>query len=190
MNYLVFDTETSGSPKRRKAPVSNTRNWPRVVQLAWELADGTGEVLETGDWLIKMTDTIISPGATRVHGITMAQSLAEGKPIAEALAAFSESLDKADVLVCHNLAFDLPIMGAEYYRLYREDPLASYDSVCTMLESTAHCNLPGKYGAKWPSLKELHTTLFDEDFTGAHNAVNDVQATRRSFFELRKLGVL
>ena len=33
-NYLFFDTETTGLPRNYKAPSSDTRNWPRLVQLA------------------------------------------------------------------------------------------------------------------------------------------------------------
>ncbi len=33
-NYLFFDTETTGVPRNYKAPSSDTRNWPRLVQLA------------------------------------------------------------------------------------------------------------------------------------------------------------
>ena len=33
--YTVFDTETTGLPRDWKAPVTQTNNWPRMVQLAW-----------------------------------------------------------------------------------------------------------------------------------------------------------
>ena len=31
--YLIFDTETTGLPRNFKAPITDTDNWPRVVQL-------------------------------------------------------------------------------------------------------------------------------------------------------------
>jgi hypothetical protein len=34
MNYLIFDTETTGTPKNYKAPMKDIENWPRVIQLA------------------------------------------------------------------------------------------------------------------------------------------------------------
>ncbi len=37
--YLFFDTETTGIPKNRKAPISDSTNWPRLVQLAWLITD-------------------------------------------------------------------------------------------------------------------------------------------------------
>ncbi len=45
MNYLFFDTETTGLPANYKAHFTDVHNWPRVVQLAWMLADDEGKVL-------------------------------------------------------------------------------------------------------------------------------------------------
>jgi DNA polymerase III epsilon subunit-like protein len=59
-----------------------------------------------------------------------------------------------------------------------------------MQESTAFCKIPGPYGYKWPKLMELHQKLFNEGFDGAHDAMNDVLACGRSFFELQRLGVI
>jgi len=33
--YLFFDTETTGLPKKWKAPITDLDNWPRLVQLAY-----------------------------------------------------------------------------------------------------------------------------------------------------------
>jgi len=37
---------------------------------------------------------------------------------------------------------------------------------------------------KWPKLIELHEKLFNEPFANAHDAMADISATRRCFFEL------
>jgi hypothetical protein len=37
--YLIFDTETTGLPKKWAAPISDTDNWPRAIQIAF--SDGT-----------------------------------------------------------------------------------------------------------------------------------------------------
>jgi len=37
--YLFFDTETTGLPRNYKAPATDLANWPRLVQIAWLLAD-------------------------------------------------------------------------------------------------------------------------------------------------------
>ena len=40
--YLIFDTETTGLPKKWNAPITDSDNWPRSVQLAWQLHDSKG----------------------------------------------------------------------------------------------------------------------------------------------------
>lgn len=44
--YLFFDTETSGLPNNFNAPSSNTKNWPRLVQLSWIVTDDKGNKLK------------------------------------------------------------------------------------------------------------------------------------------------
>ena len=45
--YLVFDTETTGLPKKWNAPLSDSENWPRCVQLAWQLHDSKGILISS-----------------------------------------------------------------------------------------------------------------------------------------------
>ena len=54
--YLIFDTETTGLPKNWKAPITDTNNWPRCVQIAWQLHDELGELIEAQNYLIKPVD--------------------------------------------------------------------------------------------------------------------------------------
>ena len=44
--FLIFDTETTGLPKDFSAPISDTQNWPRCIQLAWQLHNSLGELIE------------------------------------------------------------------------------------------------------------------------------------------------
>ena len=39
MKIFFFDTETTGLPINLNAPVSYLNNWPRLVQLAWQVYD-------------------------------------------------------------------------------------------------------------------------------------------------------
>ena len=60
-----------------------------------------------------------------------------------------------------------------------------------MATTTEFCQLPGRYkNYKWPKLEELHRILFKEEFDGAHDAMGDVKAMVRCFFELDRLGVI
>jgi len=49
--YLIFDTETTGLPKDFKAPITDADNWPRCVQIAWQLHDDMGNLVEQKDFL-------------------------------------------------------------------------------------------------------------------------------------------
>jgi len=64
--------------------------------------------------------------------------------------------------------------------------------ICTMNKTTKFCNIPKAKGngAKWPTLTELHKTLFGVEFEGSHDAGNDVDACAKCFFECVKLGVI
>ena len=109
--YLIFDTETTGLPKRWKAPITDTDNWPRCVQIAWQLHDDQGVCLEHCDFLIRPDGFNIPYDAEKIHGISTALALAEGVSLISVLEKFNEALDKAKFVVGQNVGFDLNIMG-------------------------------------------------------------------------------
>ena len=185
--YLIFDTETTGLPKRWNAPVSDVDNWPRCVQIAWQLHDGMGNLIEQQDFLIQPEGFDIPYDAEQIHGISTELAAIDGIPFEEALQLFKEVLGKTQFLVGQNVGFDINIMGAEFYRAGLEDPLVSLPVLDTCTEDTALlCQIPGGRGGKFklPTLTELHEFLFNQPFSEAHNAAADVEATSRCFFEL------
>lgn len=185
--YLIFDTETTGLPKNWKAPITDTDNWPRCVQIAWQLHDKFGKLIEHQDYLIIPEDYNIPYDAEQIHGISTELATQKGKPLNEVLQLFNEALQKSKFVVGQNLGFDLNIMGSEYYRKGIETPLLELPVLDTCTEKTASlCKIPGgRYGKfKLPTLTELHQHLFGEPFAEAHNATADVEATTRCFLEL------
>lgn len=188
--YLFFDTETTGLPKNYKAPVDDLENWPRLVQLAWLIYDEQGKELSQGNRIIKPEGFTIPTQASNVHGITTEKALAEGLDLSEVMQEFAEEVKNSKLLVAHNMSFDEKIVGAEFLRKKIEHDLFSTSRFCTKEASTDFCAIPGYYGYKWPTLSELHIKLFNEDFEGAHDALVDVRACARCFFELAKLGVI
>jgi DNA polymerase III epsilon subunit-like protein len=182
--YLIYDTETTGTPRKYNAPFEDSDNWPHMVQLAWLLTDGT-HVVDQRDYLITPEGWTIPKEATDVHGITTERATLEGYELSRVLVMFSEVVDFADLTVGHNIMFDRMIIGAECHRVQMDDFLKGVPRFCTMKETTDLCKLPGRYGNyKWPKLEELHRHLFKNDFEEAHNAAADIQATARCFFEL------
>ncbi len=76
--YLIFDTETTGLPKRWDAPLTDTDNWPRCIQIAWQLHDEMGRVVEHQDYLVKPEGFNIPYDAEKVHGISTELALKRG----------------------------------------------------------------------------------------------------------------
>ena len=185
--YLIFDTETTGLPRDWNAPISDSDNWPRAIQIAWQLHDAMGEIIEHQDYLIKPDGFDIPYDAERIHGISTALAQQGGLPLVEVLEKFNSALEKTQFVVGQNVGFDINIMGAEFYRLQLANQLQDISVLDTCTETTATlCQIPGGRGGKFklPTLTELHKYLFGTAFAEAHNATSDVEATSRCFFEL------
>ena len=185
--YLIFDTETTGLPRNWNAPLSDSDNWPRCVQIAWQLHASDGRMISHDDFIIKPDGFDIPFESEKVHGISTSLAKQDGVDIITALESFLSVLDQAEFLVGHNLNFDLKIIGAELLRLNKENTLAEKLILDTCTEDTALlCELPGGRGGKFklPTLAELYFFLFQDSFEEAHNATADVEATARVFIEL------
>ena len=180
--YLIFDTETTGLPKNFRAPITDIDNWPRCIQIAWQLHDSDGTLIENQNFLIQPKGFEIPYQSEKIHGISTALALKKGKPIKEVIQAFEKVLEKTKCMVGQNLKFDLNIMGCEFHRLSKDNSWLDLPVIDTCTEATAFlCKLPGGRGGKFklPTLSELHLYLFKENFEDAHNATADVEATAK-----------
>jgi DNA polymerase-3 subunit epsilon len=202
MTYFFLDTETAGLPTRPTGQPGDLSHQPRLVQLAWAtyvtdtfsalpLFAGQPDPLLESSHLIRPVGFTIPEDAARIHGITTERALVAGIDLGIALTLLADALGDAHVLVGHNLTFDEAVLAAEYQRLNRPSPFrADLTRMDTMRLATPLCQLPGKYGFKWPKLAELHQHLFDADFPDAHDAAADVRACAVCFFELQRRGVV
>ncbi|MFA4980404.1 MAG: PHP domain-containing protein, partial [Sphingobacterium sp.] len=185
--YIIFDTETTGLPKRWDAPITDTDNWPRCIQLAWQIHDEMGNLVEHHDFLIKPDGFDIPYDSEKIHGISTALAEEQGVPLQEVLEKFNVALNKAKFVVGQNIGFDLNIMGCEFYRYSVASNMANMPVLDTCTEVTAELlKIPGGRGGRFklPNLTELHSYLFGVPFAEAHNATADVEATTRCFLEL------
>jgi len=190
--FLVFDTETTGLPKKWNAPVSDSNNWPRCIQLAWQLHDAKGDLISNHSYLIKPENFTIPFEAEKIHGISTDLALETGKNLTEVLELFIKDYNKSGFLVGHNVKFDINIIGAELFRVGHPIDITKKDVLDTCSELTAQVTkLPGGRGGKYkyPTLIEIYSILFQEKFNEAHNASADVEATSRVFFELVRKSV-
>jgi DNA polymerase-3 subunit alpha len=190
--YLIFDTETTGLPRDYNAPVTDTDNWPRMVQIAWQLHDAVGALVEVKNYIVKPEGYTIPFNAEKVHGISTERAEKEGMPLEWVLNDLLRVLQQTQFTAGHNIEFDLKVVGAEFVRKQIEGPLLTLPSLDTKDLSTDYCAIPGGKGGKfkWPTLTELHQKLFQSGFGEAHNAAADVEATARCFLELIRLQVI
>lgn len=204
--YLIADTETSSLPISYTAPFTDVDNWPRIIQLAWELCWENGET-------IKKVSELIEPDGWRFptdkfwvdNGFNEADSLLNGLPIKPLLTDLAHAMNCADILVCHNISFDKPIIEAEMYR-YKVFPKSVRKELlpewapglrpegvnllkeCTKLLSTPILKLPGFGGSwAWPKLEVAYRYMFNKDFTDAHQADADVQATKEVYLWIKSM---
>ncbi|MDG1429435.1 MAG: DNA polymerase III subunit alpha [Crocinitomicaceae bacterium] len=190
--YIIFDTETTGLPRNWNAPITDTDNWPRVIQIAWQVHNDMGELIEHKDYLIQPEGFDIPFDAEKIHGISTGLAHEQGFPLQDVLLEFNETLGKAKFVVGQNVKFDLNVWGCEYHRAGLDNIMAEAPVLDTCTEATAKlCEIPGGRGGRFklPTLTELHKHLFDEGFGEAHNATADVEATTRCFLELIRKGV-
>jgi DNA polymerase-3 subunit alpha len=190
--YLIFDTETTGLPSSWNAPLTDFDNWPRVVQLAWQLHDATGSLIRARSFIVKPEGFSIPFNAEKVHGISTDRAMREGSSLIEVCLAFLEDVNQSTYLAGHNISFDLNIMGCELLRLGMPNYLEEKKQLDTKELATDYCAIPGGKGGKykWPTLTELHLKLFGESFAEAHDAAYDVDATSKCFFELLRLFII
>jgi DNA polymerase III subunit alpha len=184
--YIIFDTETTGLPRNYDAPMTDLDNWPRLVQIAWQLHDAKGKLLSNNNFIVKPEGFTIPYNAEKVHGISTARALKEGHALDKVLQIFHEDVEKANYLVGHNIGFDINVVGSEFLRKQIPMKLQEKKELDTKDLSTDYCAIPGGKGGKykWPTLTELHHKLFGNGFGDAHDAAYDVDATAKCFFGL------
>lgn len=194
---LFFDTETSGFIKKALAADHPDQAW--TIQVGAILANKDGDIAKM-DRIIKANGREINYHAQKIHGISTDKADAEGLEELDVAEEFGLLLRQADLMVCHNLAFDIKyvrhLMERNIEDMSDEARSAFYldmPGYCTMQDKAVvkFCGLKNKANRpKWPKLVELHEILFKEGFDDAHDAFADITATKRCFFALLDLGII
>lgn len=220
MRVLIFDTETNGLPTTFRAPPEEEGAWPALVQLAWETwevpsRDGEGaSCVQSHSTLVRPKPGVAwSEGAEGVHGISEAVATRFGVPTTSALSLFLLCAQCCDVVVAHNLHFDLSVVRSALLHECAGGGVwpAHLREFCTMLGTVGVVRAPhaakpqwrrqGDESFKWPKMTELHAHLFEgreysppaghpAESAGAHDARYDTGAVAACLVELlrRDLG--
>ena len=187
--FLIFDTETTGLPKKWSAPLTDFENWPRAIQVAWQVHDISGKCISNHSYIIHPDGFSIPYDSEKIHGISTQLAKKNGVEISFMLEKFQNDLKKSKFICGHNLNFDEKILGSEFLRSSGNNPLQDFPKIDTCTEETAAlCMLVGGRGRKYklPTLMELYNHLFEDKFDLAHNASADVEATVMCLFKLLK----
>ena len=181
MKAVIFDVETTGLPKNRKATIYEKELWPHIVQISWiviDIIDGT--VLDIKDHIIKLPENMIIPeDSTKVHGITNEIMIKSGVEIKEILIDFQNDIYNSEIIVAHNIEFDESVIGVESLRNLGYNLFDKYNKnkYCTMKRSRKLCK-------KWAKLSYLHEKLFKQVPNNLHNSLIDVFVCFRCFYKL------
>jgi DNA polymerase-3 subunit epsilon len=196
---LVFDTETSGLPKRagfeRLYPAWDTKAYDtcRIIQLAWAVYTPDGHMMRQRSVYVRPDGFVLDASASAIHKISMETLQNEGESIKAVLQEFQKELVGAGIVVGHNARFDVHAVASEAWRLGMNELAAAMEGApvhCTMRLAREFCGARNQYGLKFPRLSELYKKLFGSEPVVQHDALADVEATAACYFALRQLGIV
>lgn len=196
MKILVFDTETSGLPLEKNASILEVDKWPHILQLSFIVYDDERkQITQLKDNYIKQNINI-SKESTKIHGITQEIMNNKGVNLEDEMNIFDIALKTSDIVVGHNISFDKRVYMVEALRRYRRQYFTingkKKPEYCTMKNSVNLCkiekinNKTKSTFYKYPTLKELHTHLFNEFPENLHNSLIDIFATLRCYIMMTK----
>ena len=196
MNVLAFDTETTGFPVNSAA----IEKQPHILQLALSLFDADRRPTFEVSTLIRPpegTVPYLAPQAYNVHKISLEMCYDMGVSVRTAMAMIEHAVDKAVVTTAHNAQFDLKLISFLAQRAgVAMPPKLTSLNVCTkeLAHDIVRCPptpkmvAAGRTGWKAPSLGECYRFFFNEELSGAHDALVDTRGCARVYFEIMDRG--
>jgi DNA polymerase III epsilon subunit-like protein len=138
----------------------------------------------------------------KFHGITNEISKDYGIEIELVLIEFFYQLKSVDMIIGHNVSFDINMVKVELLRIiYSKMQSIEFKNYlhfinnaknifCTLQTSVELCDIKaidkhGKEYLKYPKLIELHQKLFNSDPNNLHNSLNDILVTLRCFMKIK-----
>jgi DNA polymerase III epsilon subunit-like protein len=189
MKILIFDTETTGLPEGRNPSIYETQKWPHIIQLSYIVYDSeTNDIVTLEDDYIHIgDDVVIEPGSQKIHNISRELLLDKGILIQDALEKFNNFAKSSDLLVGHNVSFDMRMVIVEGIR--NKLKINVRNSYCTMKNNVELCKIErewpdGNKYFKYPTLSELHEELFKTTPKNTHNALIDILICMRCFIKI------
>ena len=67
--FLIFDTETTGLPKKWSAPLTDFDNRPSAIQVAWQVHDLSGKCISNQSYIVYPDGFTIPYDSEKIHRI-------------------------------------------------------------------------------------------------------------------------
>jgi len=191
MYYIVIDIETSGLPPRNSVykKYYDPQNYAmydksRVIELAFSTCvfkDGETFGVKNYSSIVKPENFVIENDF--IHKISHNNASTWGEKIDHVLDSLMNVLKEVDVIVAHNIEFDISIILSELYRLGRVDDVMLINNkvhFCTMLHGMEWLG-----ERRWPKLIKLYKTIYPTSNTEqSHRAMDDVNMCNACFIKI------
>ena len=185
--HLVIDCETTGLFDYTKP--ADAPGQPRLCQLGMIWLDDDLKTLAEAEYIIKPDGWQITEEATRINGWTQDMLEEHGGPILPALAQYAEAIDKRNVIVGFNAAYDIKLMRGELRRAKMEDRYMQTRSLDVMQGCRRIVGATTKTGKnKVPSLEQACDFFEIEREKLPHRALGGARATLHILRKMRELG--
>lgn len=120
MSFLIFDTETSGLPKK----YYNFED-VKMLEIGYIILDNEFKKVKENNFLIK-TDIEVPEIITKLTGITKELLDEKGENIEYILSNFYNDIKNVDIIMAHNNKFDLGILRQEFININKGDIFDNY----------------------------------------------------------------
>lgn len=191
---LIFDLETTGFPGRKTAFARTPDDYyspdkleyyddSRIISIGWTTTNNLSSTtkFKIEEKILKPLDFKVTDG---LHGINQEKAEKEGVAWKDVLdSGLKKAIEDCDIVVNHNVLFDLFVLASELYRIKEDELAKKLDTLvnngryfCTMIGQEGICKIKNSRGYKWPTLSELYKHVTGLDHDKAHSAAGDVEA--------------
>jgi len=196
MNELFIDIETSGLPTYENSGLPHYKNLNkyencRILEICMILF--SNKKLNTFYHKIIKVDFTIEN--SEIHGINNNISNEKGVLINDIYNDILNFLEISDIIIAHNITFDLSCIFSELYRIDSSinilQIIKSKVFICTMMSSINICKIqtPLCKEFKYPKLDELYNFFFKTERKNQHTAKSDTVDLIKCYNEMCKLNI-
>ena len=167
-SVIILDTETSSF-------------YNDILQLAYLVCHKDGTIIKEVNSYVK--NRLPSIESIKIHGITHEKIKKDGKDFYLIIEEFINDISRCSEVIGHNIQYDLSTIQNDIRNyginiIYNDKPMLNIFQYVQIIDTIT---LAGKK----IKLEELYNQLFNKKIFGAHNALNDVRATKECYFKLK-----